>query len=474
MLNIEERSTKIVCTIGPASETPEMLEKLIDAGMNIARINFSHGSHKEHAAKIKAIREISAQKNKPVAILQDLTGPKIRIGKMQHDVQLESGNQFTLFKNNRPGDEVGVSTTYPDIVKTVEVGDTVLLADGAIHLEVAARHADRIECTVVVGGVLSSNKGINLPSRSLAIPSLTEKDKKDLEFGIKHGVDFVALSFVRSPDDVNKVKTILDYFRVDIPVISKIEKHEAIGAIDDIIDASDGIMVARGDLAVETALERVPMVQKHIIGKCNRKGKPVITATQMLQSMVDSPRPTRAEATDIANAVLDGTDAVMLSEETAMGKYPQRAVDTMHRIVVETEKSFASRLDLKPQESGGAVSIQAAVSHSAYLMANQLDAAAIVTPTQSGSSARMVARFRPKQPIIALCTSETVQRQLCAVWGVYPYFAKEVAETERILDLSKTAAIDYGFAKSGDRIIITAGWPIGVIGSTNLIKVEEI
>ena len=474
MLKPEERSTKIVCTIGPASDSLEMLEKLIDAGMNVARINFSHGTHKEHAAKIKLIREIAARKDKAVAILQDLSGPKIRIGKMLRDVKLESGSKFNLYKNQRGGDEKGVSTSYPDIVKTIDVGDTVLLADGAIHLEVTARHDDRIECDVIVGGVLSSNKGINLPSRSLAIPSLTEKDKKDLEFGIKHHVDFVALSFVRSPEDVFKVKNILDYFRVDIPVISKIEKHEAIAAIDDIIDASDGIMVARGDLAVETALERVPMVQKRIIEKCNRKGKPVITATQMLKSMVDSPRPTRAEATDVANAVFDGTDAVMLSEETAMGKYPKESVVTMHRILVETEKAFEPHYGLKPEQSDGVVSIQAAVSHAAYMMANQLNAAAIITPTESGSSARMVARFRPKQPVVALCTSETVQRQLCAVWGVYPYFAKEVSYSDGILDISKQAAIENGFARAGDRIIIAAGWPIGMIGSTNLIKVEEI
>ena len=321
---------------------------------------------------------------------------------------------------------------------------------------------------------MSSNKGINLPSRSLTIPSLTTKDRKDLEFGIEKGVDWVALSFVRSPKDVLEVKDILNRHKVDIPVISKIEKHEAILAIDDIIDVSDGIMVARGDLAVETALEQVPIVQKQIIEKCNIKGKPVITATQMLKSMVDSPQPTRAEATDVANAVFDGTDAVMLSEETAMGKYPDLAVETMHRILVETEKAYKSHRMLETQKQDGRVSVQAAVSQSAVVMARQLDAAAIVTPTRSGSSARMVTRFRPGRPVLALCTDEKVRNRLCVVWGVYPYLIDEVAQSDEILAICKQFAIANGFAKPGERIIITAGWPLAEIGSTNLIKVEEI
>ncbi|MFQ5629229.1 MAG: pyruvate kinase, partial [bacterium] len=474
MQNLKERRTKIVCTIGPASDSPEMLAKLIDAGMNVARINFSHDTLEKHAQKIDHIRAISAEKCVPVAILQDLTGPKIRIGKMMQDVQLEVGAEFILFKNQRPGDEIGVSTSFPGIVDVVNAGDTVLLADGAIHLEVKAKHRDRVVCNVIVGGLISSNKGINLPSRSLAIPSLTAKDKKDLEFGIKKGVDLVALSFVRSPNDVLEVKNILQERNADIPVISKIEKHEAIVAIDEIIDVSDGIMVARGDLAVETALEQVPIVQKQIIRKCNTKGKPVITATQMLKSMVDSPQPTRAEATDVANAVFDGTDAVMLSEETAMGKYPIVAVETMHRILVETEKAYKPHHQLETQKQDGQVSVQAAVSQSAVVMANQLDAAAIVTPTRSGSSARMVARFRPGRPVLALCTDNKVRNRLCVVWGVYPFLIDEVAQSDEILAICKQFAMANGFAKAGERIIITAGWPLAEIGSTKLITVEEI
>ncbi|HHL72700.1 MAG TPA: pyruvate kinase, partial [Bacteroidetes bacterium] len=334
------RRTKIVSTIGPASESEEMLSRMIDAGMNIARLNFSHGTHEDHARVIQRIRKVSNEKNMPVAILQDLSGPKIRIGIMKKPVELKSGDRFTLFFDDREGDETGVSTTYKDIRFAVEAGDTILLADGAISMQVEEKSDEGILCKVVVGGTLSSKKGINLPTSTLAIPSLTEKDRADLQFGIEHGVDLVALSFVRRPGDVMKVKSMIHRAKKNIPVIAKIEKHEAIDAIDEIIEVADGIMIARGDLAVETPLERVPVVQKNIIQKCNRSGTPVITATQMLQSMVTSPRPTRAEAADVANAVLDGSDAVMLSEETTVGHDPVGVIQTMSRILSAAEKSF--------------------------------------------------------------------------------------------------------------------------------------
>lgn len=474
MLNLQERRTKIVCTIGPASDSKETLEALIDAGMSIARINFSHGTHEEHREKVQRIRELGRKKNIPIAILQDLSGPKIRIGKMKNGVHLEAGSEFALYKEKTVGDATGASTSYPDIVDAVEVDDTVLLADGSIHLEVIRKKADRVICSVIVGGPLSSNKGINLPSRSLAIPSLTAKDKYDLELGIAMGVDLVALSFVRRPTDILKAKTLMHRAGVEIPIIAKIEKHEAIDAIDDLIDISDGIMVARGDLAVETALEQVPVVQKIIIEKCNKKGKPVITATQMLKSMVDSPRPTRAEATDVANAVFDGTDAVMLSEETAAGNYPVEAVQTMHRILVEAEKAFTPRWRHQDQTSEKRMSVQAAISQAAVVMSGLLGASAIVTPTRSGSSARSVARFRPRQPIVAICTTEQEQRRLCAVWGVYPYLVPELSTADEVLQASIDTAVQHHFARVGSRIIITAGIPPGQSGSTNLIKVEEI
>jgi pyruvate kinase len=326
------RRTKIVCTIGPATDTPEMLAALMDAGMNVARLNFSHGTLDEHGQRINRIREIAHRKKLPVAILQDLSGPKLRTGLMAAPVVLKSGDIFILTNREVPGDAQAVSVTYPDLPIQVKVGETILLADGAIQLQVIDKNKTDLRCRVIDGGVLDSHKGINLPQSSLAIPALTEKDRADLEFGLETGVDFVALSFVRKPSDIQLVKEVMQTRNCSVPIIAKIEKHEALEKIDAIIAAADGIMVARGDLAVETPLERVPLVQKSLIKKCNSVGKPVITATQMLISMVEEPRPTRAEANDVANAVLDGTDAVMLSEESTIGKYPVRAVQVMDKI----------------------------------------------------------------------------------------------------------------------------------------------
>ncbi len=474
MLNLQGRRTKIVCTLGPATNSPERIAELIDAGMNVARINFSHGTREEHKRTIGLVREIAAQKNVPVAVLQDLSGPKIRIDEMKEPVELQPGQRFSLFRHPRPGDERGVSTNYPDLVTIADVGDTIMLADGVLSLRVIEKKPDELVCEVVVGGVLSSHKGINLPSRSLPIPSLTEKDKQDLQFGIEMQVDYIALSFVRKPGDVLKLKGILNRAGAKIPVIAKIEKHEALDAIDAIIDAADGIMVARGDLAVETPLEKVPIVQKQIIAKCNAAAKPVITATQMLKSMVEQPRPTRAEAADVANAVLDGTDAVMLSEETAVGQFPVETVRTMHRILVATEKEFAESAAMMRLHHPEFVSVPAAVSHAAVVLAHDLQASAIVTPTRSGATAKMVACYRPRLPIVALCTRETVQKQLILVWGVYPYMTDELRDSDTVFKIARQTAKQNGFARSGQKIIITAGLPIGTRGKTNLIKVDEI
>ncbi len=468
------RRTKIVSTIGPASESEEMLSRMIDAGMNIARLNFSHGTHEDHARVIGRIRKISQEKGVPVAILQDLSGPKIRIGIMKEPVELKPGDPFTLFFDDRPGDEKGVSTTYKDIRFAVEPGDTILLADGAINMQVVEKTDEGIVCKVVVGGTLSSKKGINLPTSTLAIPSLTEKDRADLLFGLEQGVDLVALSFVRRPGDVLKVKSMIHRAKKNVPVIAKIEKHEAIDAIDEIIEVADGIMIARGDLAVETPLERVPVVQKNIIQKCNRSGTPVITATQMLQSMVTSPRPTRAEAADVANAVLDGSDAVMLSEETTIGHDPVGVIRTMSNILEAAEATFHSYWVPPKAEEKSETTIPKSVTHAAVIMAGELQAKTIVTPTRSGYSARMVARHRPQIPVIALCVEKQVQRQLCIVWGVYPYYTGEMETTDAVLETARQKAQDYGFAKQGDLIIIAAGLPPGQMGTTNLIKVEEI
>jgi len=467
------RRTKIVCTIGPVTESPENLAALMDAGMDVARLNFSHGTHAEHAQKIKIIRKCAAEKDRNVAILQDLSGPKIRIGKMKKKVILAPGDMFNLWRDERPGDADGVSTSFPNIIQTVEPGDTVLLADGGLNLEVVSTCEDHVKCKVVVGGELSSHKGINLPNRSLSVSSLTPKDKSDLAFGIAQNVDWVALSFVRRPNDILKVKSIIRKAGANIPVIAKIEKHEAVSAIDEIISAADGIMVARGDLAVETALEQVPLVQKMIIEKCIEQGKPVITATQMLQSMTENPRPTRAEAADVANAVLDGSDAVMLSEETAVGAYPIVTVNMMSRILIEAEKGAAAIWELRDHERGF-VGIPASVSRAAVMMAKDVDASCIITPTRTGATARMVARYRPNRPIFALCTSEYAQQRLGVVRGVYASLCEEARDSDEIIQIAIKQAIESGFAKKGDRVVITAALPPRHSGATNLIKVEEI
>ncbi|MDQ7052195.1 MAG: pyruvate kinase [candidate division KSB1 bacterium] len=476
MLNLQGRRTKIVCTLGPATNSPERIAALIDAGMNVARINFSHGTHEEHERTIGLVREIAAQKHVPVAVLQDLSGPKIRIDEMKAPVELKPGQRFSLFRHPRPGDEHGVSTNYPDLVTIADVGDTIMLADGVLSLRVVGKKPDELVCEVLVGGRLSSHKGINLPTRSLPVPSLTEKDKHDLELGIRLTVDYIALSFVRKPGDVLKLKGILNRAGAKIPVIAKIEKHEALQAIDAIIDAADGIMVARGDLAVETPLEQVPIVQKQIIAKCNRLARPVITATQMLKSMVEQPRPTRAEAADVANAVLDGTDAVMLSEETAVGQYPVETVRTMHRILIATEQEFTESATMIQLHNHNQefISVPAAVSRAAVVMGHELQASAIVTPTRSGATAKMVSCYRPRLPIVALCTREEIQKQLCLVWGVYPYMTSELSDSDTVFQIARRTAKQNGFVRSGQKIIITAGLPIGTRGKTNLIKVDEI
>ncbi len=474
MLNLGTRRTKIVCTIGPATQSEDVITKLIDAGMNVARINFSHGTAEQHEQTINTVRRIARDKNIPVAILQDLSGPKIRIGLMKAPVNLVTGAEFVIYKQDRVGDVTGASCSYPELVHVVEPGDTILLADGAINLKVLKRDEEKVICRVVEGGMLSSHKGINLPDRTLPLPSLTEKDRQDLQLGIKLGVDYVALSFVRRPEDVLELKNLIDRAGLEAGVIAKIEKHEALDAIDEIIAASDGIMVARGDLAVEIPLERVPIEQKMIIQKSNQTGRPVITATQMLKSMVEQSRPTRAEAADVANAVLDGTDAVMLSEETAVGRFPVETVQTMHRILVATEQTLGPKFLTQTQRQGDHITVPAAVSHAAVIMARDLQASAIMAPTRSGATARMISRYRPMMPIVALCTEEKVRQQLSLVWGVYPYKVEKISDTDSVFQLARETALQNGFVKPGQMIITTAGMPLGTRGTTNLIKVEEL
>ncbi|RMG52659.1 MAG: pyruvate kinase [Acidobacteria bacterium] len=467
--------TKIVCTIGPASRSPEKLEQLIAAGMNVARLNFSHGSHDEHEEVIVRLREIAARLARPLAILQDLAGPKIRIGEITAGtVHLQAGDRFILTTEAVPGDEHKVSITYPALPRDVRPGDTLLLNDGALELRVEETRENEIICRVVVGGPLSSHKGINVPTRSLQVPSLTEKDREDLAFGLERGVDYVALSFVRSPADVLEAKQFMAERGRLVPLIAKIEKHEALAHIDEIIEVVDGIMVARGDLGVETPLEKVPLVQKMLIHKCNQAGKPVITATQMLRSMVNNPRPTRAEVTDVANAILDGTDAVMLSEETAVGNYPVEAVQMMARIAEDAESGFPFTVwtsQLKPREP---VSLPEAVSRAACALAENIRARAIITFTQSGSTARLVAKYRPRPSILAPTPLEETYHRLALVWGVIPMLSEATQTTDEMMERAFTAARRAGFVRRGDTVVITAGVPLGVPGTTNLIKAETL
>ncbi|MFT5232515.1 MAG: pyruvate kinase [Candidatus Krumholzibacteriia bacterium] len=465
--------TKIICTIGPASRSPKVLAKLMEAGMNVCRLNFSHGTHEEHAELIKDIREVSERLSLPIAILQDLAGPKIRTEKLQgrESVSLVDGAEFTLTSRDVPGSDKEVGLTYADLAHNVRAGDEILLADGAMELLVKSTTDTDVVCTVVNGGELGSNKGINLPSRSINAPILSEKDRADLEFGMVQGVDFIALSFVRTAHDVETVKKIIAKAKQDIPVIAKIEKFEALDNIDEIIAVSDGIMVARGDLGVEIPLESVPRAQKVLIRKTNAASKPVITATQMLRSMVESPRPTRAEVTDVANAIYDGTDAIMLSEETAMGKYPVGAVEVMSKVAADTEAHFDHEAWDRRVSSDIQLDFKSAVAHGAVSMAKDINAAAIITCTKSGSTTQLVARYRPKQVLLTMTPEWKTALRMALVFGAVPVLIKMSESAEGLERLAVTSALQAGFVKPGQPVVITAGLPFNVSGTTNLIKV---
>ncbi len=468
------RKTKTVCTIGPASESPEILQELIRSGMDVARLNFSHGSLEGHESKIESLREISHRLGRNVAIFQDLAGPKIRIGPFEKGYAvLKPQSWFTLTSRDVAGDDHQVSVNYPNLPLEVKRGDTILLGDGALELEVTETTSTDTRCRVMTGGHVSSRKGINLPSGTLKIPSLTENDRQNLIFGIKKGVDFVALSYVRRAEDIKGAREIMKSKGSKIPIIAKIETRQALDNIDALLEEVDGIMIARGDLGVETPLERVPLVQKMLIGKANAVGKPVITATQMLASMVDNPRPTRAEVTDIANAIFDGTDALMLSEETAVGNYPVESVRTMANIATASEEAFPYDLfERKGRDRRGYT--PDAISYGACLLAREVDAKAIVTPTESGMTARLVSRYRPVHPIIALSPNEGTIKQLSLSWGVIAIKVDRFEDTDDMIERAKGITVEMGFAKRGERIVLTAGLPIGIAGITNIIKIALI
>ncbi|HBY98916.1 MAG TPA: pyruvate kinase [Chloroflexi bacterium] len=469
--------TKIVATIGPASRSPEMLEQLIRAGVDVVRLNMSHGDQAMHAENIERVRAASAAVGRPVAILADLQGPKLRVGEMAGEgVDLLVGHKVTLTTD---GETVGhdqiIPVQYEGLPAAVDPGDRILLDDGLLEMQVLDKTDSTITAEVVIGGLLKSNKGLNLPRASLAISAITDKDRVDLLFALEHQVDWVALSFVRTDQEVLELKELIrqaSAFGRPVPVISKIEKPEAFRNIDAIISVSDGIMVARGDLAIETSSEEVPMMQKTIIRKCNRAGVPVITATQMLDSMIRNARPTRAEASDVANAILDGTDAIMTSGETAAGKYPLRTIETMVKIAARAEQAlFEAGPRFYPDEEIG---VAAAVAHATVETAVELHAAAIITPTVSGSTPRLVSRYRPPQPIVATTPSPMVQRQLGLYWGVVPLLARRTESTDEMINSSVRAALEDGLVKEGDTVVLTAGTAGSPPGSTDLMKVQVI
>ncbi|MEO0986492.1 MAG: pyruvate kinase [Cyanobacteria bacterium J06639_14] len=469
------RRTKIVATIGPATRDPDVLRSIIEAGATTLRLNFSHGTHDDHQRSIRFIRQISFELNQPVGILQDLQGPKIRLGRFENgSIHLNKGDAFTLTNRSLPGTQTISSITYEPLAREVPVGATILLDDGRVEMVVESVDAEAGElyCRVVVEGVLSNNKGVNFPGVYLSIKALTDKDRKDLVFGLNQGVDWVALSFVRNPQDVLEIKELIANAGKRVPVIVKIEKHEAIEQMDAILSLSDGVMVARGDLGVELPAEEVPILQKRLINTSNRLGIPVITATQMLDSMASNPRPTRAEVSDVANAILDGTDAVMLSNETAVGKYPVEAVATMARIALRTEKE---KIIADIGDVGGAPrSIPNAISQAVARIASQLKASAIMTLTKTGATARNVSKFRPETPILAVTPQVDVSRQLQLVWGVRPLVVLDLPSASQTFQAAMNVAQEKRFLREGDLVVMTAGTLQGVSGSTDLIKVDIV
>jgi pyruvate kinase len=446
--------------------------------MDVARLNFSHGDHEFHGENVSRLRLAAEEIGKPVAILMDLQGPKLRVGQMEGDgVLLPEGGEVTLTSRSVSGSAGLIPVQYQQLPALVEAGDRILLDDGLLELLVLEAADTDIRCKVVVGGLLQSNKGLNLPRAHTSIPAITEKDKKDLIFALEQGADWIAMSFVRNANEVIALQEMVrrnNAFGRPTPVIAKIEKPEAMQNIDAIIAAADGIMVARGDLGIEASPEEVPLMQKVIIRKCNEAGSPVITATQMLDSMIRNPRPTRAEASDVANAVLDGSDALMLSGETSIGQYPIEAVRTMVRIAERTEVELQQRIARIRSQPSRKKSIAEAVSHATRETAQDLEAAAIITPTVSGHTAKMVAKYRPQAPIIAVTPSPMVQRQLCLYWGVYPLLAERTANTDQMLADAVNAARERGLVESGDLVVVTGGAAGSAPGTTNLIKVQTI
>ncbi|VVB74749.1 Pyruvate kinase [Candidatus Tiddalikarchaeum anstoanum] len=465
------KKTKIVCTIGPACDSPDMLDKLAKSGMNVARLNFSHGDHTSHLVNIKKINELNTHLEVPIAILIDLQGPDIRLGLFKEKTFLEDGKQVVLTTKELVSDAETISIDYKKFPQSVSKGSFVYIADGTIELKVKEIKGQDVICEVVVGGEVNSRKNVNIPGAVVDLPAISDKDANDARFGAENKVDFIGLSFVKTAKDIMELKELLEKNHSEADVIAKIECIQAVNNIDEIIKAADGIMVARGDLGVQVPIEEVPNIQKMIIKKCNQAGKPVIVATQMLESMTKNPRPTRAEVTDVSNAILDGADAVMLSGETANGKYPHRAIDMMNKIIRETEKTMNNLILENYNEP---LSIEHAISRSVCQSAHDLHAAAIITCTKSGYTARTISKYRPKKPIIAVTPSLTETKHLNLSWGVYPLLIKNSLDTDDLIKDAVNAVKKTGLISEGDTVVITAGIPFKIPGLMNFMKVHIV
>jgi pyruvate kinase len=470
------KKTKIICTLGPATATKEMITQLALSGMDIARLNFSHDTHASHLERINIIKNVRQELNIPIAILLDTKGPEIRTLLLENDkVTLVKGQEFILTTEDIIGNENRVGVTYVELPNDVVPGGTILIDDGLIELIVKELGKKDILCEVKNGGILSNNKNVNVPGANISMPALTEKDMNDIKFGIENDFDIIAASFIRKPEDVQEMRKVLkNNCGSSMMIIAKIENMQGVQNIDEIIKAADGIMIARGDLGVQLPIEEIPIVQKMITAKCYRTGKPVITATQLLDSMIRNPRPTRAEATDIANAIYDGTSAIMLSGETASGKYPVESVQTMAKIAERAEQSIDYKERFIKKSFVTEMTVTNAISHATCTTAHDLGAAAIITVTTSGNTARMVSKFRPACPIIATTMSEKVQRQLNLSWGVKPLIAKKKCESLELFDHAVEVSVDNKLVHTGDLVVITGGMPLGVTGTTNALKVHTV
>ena len=470
------KKTKIVCTIGPATESEKTLGELVNAGMNVMRLNFSHGDFAEHQARVDSMRKIIKKTGKPIAILQDLAGPKIRIGEFEKGLTvLKEGAKFTLTTEKIMGNDEKVSINYPMLPKEVKVGDHILLHDGKKALVVTEVKGNDVICKVTVGGEIKNKRGVNLPDSDLSVSSITEKDREDLKFGLKNKVDYFALSFVRRPEDIVELRDILDKAKCDARIIAKIETPQALKNIDEIIKLVDGIMVARGDLAVEIPAEEVPLVQKMLIQKCNQAGKPVITATQMLESMINSPVPTRAEVSDVANAILDGTDAIMLSEETTLGQFPIKAVQMMTKISERIENDAQYRTLVTSRKYSDPIKRTSdAVGNGVMEVAKESGAKLIIALTDRGFAARTISRFKPEQKIIALTPTEKTKNQLALSYGCVPIVCKKFTDVAGAIKEAKNIVLKNKFAAKGDKIIMVFGFPLGKSGGTNSLIVETL